>query len=189
MAVLLLGLVIFLCTHSLRMAAPRMREGVLAQHGRAAWMVPYTLSSILGLALIVWGYGLARQAPLVLYTPPVGLRHAALLVMLPVFPLLIAAYVPGRIRATLGHPMLIATVLWGLAHLLANGGLADLFLFGGFALWAAADWASAARRPADTAPAAAPSVRNDAIAVIGGLVLYAAFLGGLHRVITGVPLL
>ena len=83
-----------------------------------------------------------------LYTPPTALRHVALLLMLPVFPLLVAAYVPGRIKTMAKHPMLLATKLWALAHLLANGTLADVLLFGGFLVWAVADRISVKRRPA-----------------------------------------
>ncbi|MCT7373620.1 NnrU family protein [Chelativorans salis] len=186
MLVLILGLLLFLGTHSLLIVAPHLRENVLATRGKGAWMLPYTVASILGLALIVWGYGLARQDPTVLYATPPALRHVTLLLMLPVFPLLIAAYAPGHIKTTIGHPMLIATMLWGAAHLLANGTLADLFLFGGIALWAGADWASVTQRPRGPASSKAPSLRNDVIAVVGGLIVYVVFVGWLHRVLFGV---
>ncbi|WP_163269185.1 NnrU family protein [Chelativorans alearense] len=186
MLVLILGLLLFLGTHSLRMAAPHLRESVTAAHGKGAWMLPYAIASIIGFVLIVWGYGLARQDPTVLYAPPLALRHVTLLLMLPVFPLLIAAYAPGHIKAAIGHPMLIATILWGAAHLLSNGTLADLFLFGGVALWAAADWASVTRRPQGGASSRAPSLRNDVIAVVGGLLVYVVFVSGLHWVLFGV---
>lgn len=186
MSVLILGLVLFLGIHSLRIAVPQMRARVIAQRGLRAWLLPYTLVSFAGLALIVWGYGLARLDPLVLYAPPPSLRHLALLLLLPIFPLLIAAYVPGRIRRAIGHPMLAATVLWGLAHLLANGTLADLLLFGGFALWAVIDWSSASGRPATTQASAGGSWSGDAVAIGGGLILYVLFVGWLHRWLIGV---
>ncbi|MDZ5698877.1 NnrU family protein [Chelativorans sp. M5D2P16] len=186
MIVLILGLFLFLGTHSVRMVAPGLRERVMAHGGERAWMLPYTVISILGLVLIVWGYGLARQEPIILYAPPTGLRHLALLLMLPVFPLVAAAYAPGHIRAALGHPMLIATILWGGAHLTANGTLADLVLFGGLAGWAAVDWASSVRHPRKPAAVRMPSIRADVVAVLAGLAVYGLFLAGLHRMLFGV---
>lgn len=186
MPVLIVGLVLFLAVHSLRMAAPQIRARVITRSGPRAWLLPYTLISVIGLVLIVWGYGQARLDPVIVYSPPLSLRHLALLLLLPVFPLLIAAYAPGRIKAALGHPMLVATILWGLAHLLANGTLADLLLFGGFALWAAIDWASAVRRPGTAKPLARRAWLNDGIAIGGGLIAYGLFVGWLHQMIIGV---
>lgn len=186
MLVLSLGLVIFLGAHSVRIVGPGWREAVMARRGKRAWLLSYAAVSLLGLVLIVWGYGLARLDPVSLYTPPAGLRHLALLLLLPVFPLLIAAYVPGYIRAKLGHPMLIATILWGAAHLMANGTLADMLLFGGIALWATVDWVSVLRRTVGATALQTPEVKNDAIAVAGGLAVYAAFVAGLHAWLFGV---
>ncbi len=133
----------------------------------------YAVVSLVGFALLVYGYGLARQAPVVLYTPPDGLRHVALLLMLPVFVLLLAAYLPGRIKTAAKHPMLLATKLWATAHLLANGTLADVLLFGGFLAWAVADRISLKRRAPRPMPGMGPPrVLNDVIAVVGGLGLY-----------------
>src|SRR5207342_1609325 len=123
----------------------------------------YSLASAVGLALIIVGYGMARRDPVVLYMPPAALRHLALVVMLPVFPLIFAAYLPGRIRAAAKHPFLLAVKFWALAHLLANGTLADVLLFGAFLAWAVADRISVKRRPTKTY--AQGSTRNDAIAV------------------------
>lgn len=186
MLVLIIGLVLFLGTHSVLIAAPGFRERMVSSRGPGAWRGLYSLASIIGFVLIVWGYGLARQDPVVLYTPPQWMRHLTLLLMLPVFPLFVAAYRRGRITAAVGHPMLIGTVLWGVAHLLANGTLADLFLFGGVAAWAAADWASVLKRPRGPQFRKEPSPANDAVAVIAGLVVYAIFVGGLHRLLFGV---
>lgn len=186
MTVLIVGLLLFLGTHSLLIAAPRLRENVVAQHGTGAWLWPYTAASILGLVLIIWGYGLARQSAAIVYVPPFELRHLALLLMLPVFPLFAAANMPGRIKAAVGHPMLLGTVLWGTAHLFANGTLADLLLFGGFAGWAAIDWYSSVKRPRKPASTLAPSLGKDAIAIVAGLAVYALFVGGLHRLLFGV---
>jgi uncharacterized membrane protein len=189
MLVLVVGLVIFLGVHSVSIVAPGWRTATLARVGERPWKGLYSLASAVGLALIVVGYGMARRDPVVLYTPPAALRHLALVVMLPVFPLLFAAYLPGRIRTAAKHPFLLAVKFWALAHLLANGMLADVLLFGGFLAWAVADRISVKRRPAaqtHKVPAAPPRPANDAIALIGGLVVYAVFLFWAHRWIIGV---
>jgi len=118
------------------------------------------------------------------------MRHVAFLLMLPVFPLILAAYLPGRIKAALKHPMLVAVKTWALAHLLANGMLADVLLFGGFLVWAVAARISLGRRPPRPMmmPLPAPSLRNDVIAVVAGLAIYVATLLWLHRALIGVPL-
>jgi uncharacterized membrane protein len=139
MTLLLLGLVLFLGIHSVSIFAPGWRDAQVSARGEAAWKGIYTVVSAIGLGLLIYGYGLARQAPVVLYTPPAALRHLALLLLVPVFPLLFAAYLPGRIKKAAKHPMLLAVKLWALAHLLANGTLADVLLFGGFLAWAVAD--------------------------------------------------
>jgi uncharacterized membrane protein len=149
----------------------------------------YSVAAGIGLALVIVGYGLARRDPVVLYAPPVPLRHLALLLMLPVFPLLFAAYLPGRISRIARHPMLLATKLWATAHLLANGTLADVLLFGGFLVWAVADRISVKRRapdPARAVPGAPPRPMNDAIALVGGLAVYALTAFWAHRVLFGV---
>jgi len=189
MLVLILGLVIFLGVHSVSIVAPEWRTATVARLGERPWKGLYSLASAAGLALIVVGYGLARRDPVVLYAPPAALRHLALVVMLPVFPLLFAAYLPGRIRAAAKHPFLLAVKLWALAHLLANGMLADVLLFGAFLAWAVADRISVKRRPAaqtHEVPAAPPGAANDAIALIGGLVVYAVFVLRAHRWLIGV---
>ncbi len=186
MAVLILGLVIFLGVHSTSIFAPTWRNAQFAARGEMTWKGIYALLSLIGFALILHGYGQARGAPVVLYQPPAALRHVAWLLMLPVFPLLFAAYLPGRISAATRHPMLVATKLWALAHLLANGTLASTVLFGSFLAWAVADRISLKRRAPRRTPAAPPSRYNDPIALVAGLGLYAAFLGMLHLWLIGV---
>ena len=189
MLVLVVGLVIFLGVHSVSIVAPGWRAATVARLGERPWKGLYSLASAVGLVLIVVGFGMARRDPVVLYTPPAALRHLALVVMLPVFPLLFAAYLPGRIRAAAKHPFLVAVKLWALAHLLANGTLADLLLFGAFLVWAVADRISVKRRPAaetHEVPAAPPGAANDAIALIGGLLVYVVFILWAHRWIVGV---
>jgi len=180
MTYLTIGLLIFLGVHSVSIAAPAWRDRTAARIGKGAWMGLYSVISIAGFVLLIWGYGLARQHPVLLYAPPVWTRYVAALLMLPVFPLLLAAYLPGRIKTALKHPMLAAVKFWALAHLIANGMLADVLLFGGFLAWAVADRISykwRAVRPIQTAP---PSKWNDLIAVVAGLALYVAFAFWLH---------
>ncbi len=189
MLLFVVGLVVFLGIHSVSIVAPHWRVANVARLGEKPWKGLYSLAAGLGLALLIVGYGLARRDPVVLYTPPAALRHLALLVMLPVFPLLFAAYLPGRIRRAAKHPMLLALKLWAAAHLLANGTLADVLLFGGFLAWAVADRISVKRRSAAEAhdvPAAPTRPYNDAIAIVGGLAVYVAFLFGVHRWLIGV---
>ena len=186
MTFLIVGLALFLGIHSVSIVAPAWREAQLAQRGEAAWKGLYSVVSGAGLALLIYGYGVARQEPIVLYTPPPALRHVAMLLLLPVFVLLLAVYLPGRIKTAAKHPMLLATQLWALAHLLVNGTLADALLFGGFLAWAVADRISLERRPARMVPALPARPANDAIALVGGLVLYALILLWAHAFAFGV---
>jgi uncharacterized membrane protein len=190
MALLIVGLILFLGVHSVAIFAPGMRDAWAAAMGLNAWRGLYSLVSLAGFVLLLIGYGQARLEPTVLYVPPLWLRHVAFALMVPVFPLIVAAYLPGRIKARLKHPMLSAVKIWALAHLLANGMLADVLLFGGFLVWAVADRISFKRRVQRPLmmPLPAPSVRNDVLAVVLGLGLYVAVLLWLHRVLIGVPL-
>lgn len=189
MNMLLLGLVLFIGAHSVSIVNDPWRNRMAARMGEWSWKGVYALVSIAGFALIVWGYGLARQDPVVLYTPPAWLHSVAMVLLVPVFPLLLAAYLPGRIQAAARHPMLAATKLWAVAHLLANGMLADVLLFGVFLVWAVLDRISMKRRTQRPVPGIPPSRANDLIAVVGGLALYAAFVFWLHGGLIGVPLI
>ncbi|WP_246129544.1 NnrU family protein [Verticiella sediminum] len=187
---LIVGLILFFGIHSIEIVRPGTRTAAIRRLGsEGPWKAMYALVSIIGLAMIVYGYGLSRYAPYLLYTPPGAGRHLAMLLMVPVFPLILAAYLPGRIAHALCHPMLIATVLWACAHLLANGNLADVLLFGVFGLWALADIASLSRRPKRSIAGAPAWPWNDLVAVVSGLLVYAAFLLFAHRWLIGVPLL
>ncbi|MDP3857895.1 MAG: NnrU family protein [Stagnimonas sp.] len=188
MSLLIAGLILFLGIHSIAIFAPALRAAAVERLGLLPWKGLYTLVAIAGFVLICIGYGQARiEAPIWLWQPPKALRHLALLLMLPAFVLLLAAYLPGRIRDRAKHPMLAATKLWALAHLLANGGLHDVLLFGGFLAWAVMDRISLKRRANVLPPPGAPAGRwNDAIAVVGGLLLYGVFVGWLHRALIGV---
>jgi uncharacterized membrane protein len=183
---LVIGLVLFLGMHSVSIAAPHWRDAQVARRGEKAWKGPFALISIAGLVMLIYGYGLARQSPVVLYSPPAGLRHLAWLLMLPVFPLLFAAYLPGRIKAAVKHPMLLATKFWAAAHLLANGTLADVLLFGGFLIWAVADRISMKHRVPRPVAGAPPRRFNDAVAVVAGLAVYVLIFLRLHQWLIGV---
>lgn len=189
MILLVVGLVLFLGVHSIAIVAPGWRERMLARLGERRWKGIYALIAAVGLVLLIYGYGQARQQPVLLYATPVWMRHVTALLMLPVFPLVLAAYVPGRIKAALKHPMLAGVKLWAFAHLLSNGMLADVLLFGGLLAWAVADRISLKHRPAKPLPqAASPSGRNDVIAIVAGLALYAAFVFRLHYWLIGIPI-
>lgn len=188
MTLLVAGLILFLGIHSLVIFAPAAREGLTQRLGRNGWRGLHSLVSAAGLVLIIIGYGQARLEPVVLYTPPFWMRHVVFTLMLPVFPLMLAAYLPGRIKAKLKHPMLAGLKLWAFAHLLANGMLADLLLFGGFLAWAVADRISLKRRPPTLQTTQPPRALNDVLAVVLGLALYVATLLWLHRLLIGMPL-
>jgi len=186
MAVLILGLLLFLGTHSIAMVRPSLREQLIERLGLNAWQAGYALLSLIGILLVGWGYDLAGQAPLVLWTPPDWLSYLNLLLMLPVFSLLFAAYLPGRIQSAVKHPMLLAVKIWAFSHLLVNGALADVLLFGAFLAWAVAERISLRRRAGPPVQGAPAGRLNDAIALIGGLVLYLLFLFWLHGALFGV---
>lgn len=181
MLTLSLGLLLFLGVHSLQALAPDWRAQRQAQWGKWGYKGVYSLISLAGIALIVVGYAQTRAAPVLLWTPPRGLVHASLLLMGVSMVLLVAAYWPGnRIRTRLRHPMTLGIKVWALAHLLANGSLADLLLFGTFLLWAVAVFRAARRRPT-TAPTASGRLGPTLLTVAVGGVLWALFLwGGLH---------
>lgn len=188
MGVLLLGLIAFLGAHSIRIVAEPWRQGAIARLGEGRWKGLYSLCSIVGLVLIVWGYGLARSDPIVLWQPPQWTRHVAGLLTLPVFVLIAAAYVPGtRIRARLGHPMLIGVKLWAAAHLIANGTAADVALFGGFLVWAILAYRAARARDRAAGVRYPPlGAGRDVAAIAIGLLVWIAFALHLHAWLIGV---
>ena len=188
MLTLFYGLVLFLGVHLLQVLAPGWRERRRAQWGELAYKGVYSALSLIGLVLLVQGYGLARAEPVPLWQPPRGLLHLAWLLMWLAMVLLVAAYVPRNgIRRRLGHPMTLGVKVWALAHLLVNGTLADVLLFGSFLLWAVLVFRSARRRPPNT-PASAPTSALATLAtVVLGSALWAMFLwGGLHAQWIGV---
>lgn len=189
MLTLIVGLLLFFVPHSVSIVAPNWRSRVVLHMGELRWKGLYALVSGIGFALLIIGFGQARLAPIVLYVAPSWMRHVTFLLMLPVFPLLLAAYLPGRIQARLKHPMLAAVKLWATAHLLVNGTLADLLLFGSFLVWAIIDRVSLKRRPTQTIRRAPAWRYNDMLAVVLGLALYGLFIARLHALLIGRALL
>lgn len=190
MSVLVVGLLLFLGIHSLSIVAPAQRDAWESRLGEGAWKGLYSVVSAIGFGLIVWGYSLARHDPVLLYSPPAAMRHLAALLMLPVFVLLMSTYLPGRIQRAARHPMLVATKLWALAHLLANGTLADVCLFGGFLVWAVFDRVSVGRRERAGGLRPVPALPrmgiNDGLALLVGMGLYVLFVMWAHAWLFGV---
>ena len=188
MTILIIGLAIFLGVHSARIVAEQWRQAQIARWGESTWKLGFSVLSAVGLGLIVWGYGVARHAPVVLWNPPTGMRHAAGLLTLLAFILLAAAYVPrNHFKARFHHPMVLGVKAWAVGHLLANGAVADLLLFGGFLGWAVLAFIAARRRDrlAGTTYAAG-TVQGTLIAIVAGTVAWALFAFWLHGVLIGV---
>ena len=185
---LIAGLVLFLGVHSVRIFANDWRSAQLAQRGEAVWKLGYSALSIAGFVLIVWGYGLARQSPMVLWPTPRGMNHLAALLTLLSFVLLVATYVPrNAIKAKLRHPMILGVKVWALAHLLANNTLADLLLFGSFLIWAMLSFRAARQR--DRQQQSVQLASNGfatAATVVVGVVAWAAFAFWGHLALIGV---
>ena len=214
MLLLIAGLVLFLGVHSARIVAEGARRRFIAERGENAWKGLYSVVSLIGLVLISIGYGQAQETPAYLWIPPAWFAHVTLLLTAVAFVLLAAAYVPGnRIRAAVGHPMVLGVKVWAFAHLLANGELASVLLFGAFLVWAIADFAAARRRdrhgavvgggaaPDDegvgdvalhgsgavTATRASGGGTMATVATVAvGLVAWVVFVGWLHRWLIGV---
>lgn len=188
MAILIFGLVVFLGVHSVRIVADDWRSAQIAQRGERSWKLAYTVASLAGFALLLWGFGLARNDAPVLWNPPVALRHLSSLLTLAAFVLLAATYVPRNgFKARLHHPMVIGVALWALAHLLANRSLADLLLFGSFLVWSLASLVAARRR--DRAAGTrypAGTMAGTLGAIVAGVVAWAAFAFWLHQLWLGV---
>lgn len=188
MTFLILGLILFLGTHSIRLVADGWRTAQVGRLGLNRWKGLYSLASALGLGLVVWGYGLSRAEPVVLWLPPGWTRHLAALLTLPAFVLIAAAYVPGsRIKAAVGHPMVAGVKVWAIAHLLSNGNLADVLLFGAFLLWAVLDFRSARQRDRAAGVVYRPgSAARDGLVIAAGTGVWALFAGFLHLWLIGV---
>jgi uncharacterized membrane protein len=187
---LILGIVIFLGIH-LVPTSPGLKAGLVERFGAGAYRAGFALLSLAGLVLIVMGYHKLQLMPdknVILWEPPVFMRHIAVALMLPAMIFLVAYLVPSRIRTALKHPMLISIKTWALAHLLANGDLASLILFGSFLAYAVHDRISLKRRPSEAPPVSvmAPAAINDVIVVGAGTALFAVILLWAHEALIGV---
>lgn len=192
MALFLLGLLIFFGVH-LVSTAPAARDQLVARLGLGGYKIGYSVASLIGLVMAVTGFAALRgtAADPQIWNPPVWTRHIAFALMLPALILLVAAYVPSRIRDKAKHPMLAAVKIWALAHLLANGDLAGMILFGSFLVWAIYDRISVKKRGArgPLGDKHALTATNDALVVLIGTLAWAALLFGGHGLLIGVPLL
>ena len=188
MSLLILGLLVFLGAHSTRIFADDWRAGVIERIGEKPWKGVIALLSLVGFVLIVIGYGEARQAPVVLWVPPLWTRHLALLINLVAFISLVAAYVPRNgIKARFGHPMVAGVKAWSTAHLIANGNLADVILFGAFLVWSIFDYRNSRRRDrANGTTYPAGTMGRNVMTVVIGTVLWAVFIVYLHVRLIGV---
>ncbi len=182
MSILILGLVLFLGVHSSRIFADGWRTRTIASAGEKSWKGIYTLISLVGFGLIIWGFGLARQQPVVWWTPPAGLKHLNSLFTLAAFVLITAAYVPrNQIKARLHHPMVLGVKLWAFGHLLATATLADTVLFGAFLVWAILAFRAARQRDrAQGTVYPAGTLGASLLTLVVGMVLWALFAFWLH---------
>lgn len=188
MLYLLAGLLLFLGVHSTRIFADGWRAQRMERLGPMGWKGLYSALSLAGFALLVWGWGQARLEPVMLWQPPAGLRHAAALLTLLSFVLLTAAYVPGNaIKTRFHHPMVLGVKTWALAHLLSNGSLADVLLFGSFLAWAVLLFIVSRRRDRQEGVVPAPGrLAPTLVTVAVGLLAWALFAFKLHALLIGV---
>jgi uncharacterized membrane protein len=186
--VMILGLVLFLGVHTLT-TQRELRAQIIASAGEGGYKIGYALVSAVGLALIVWGFAQYRATGWIdVWTPPVAFKHITVALMLPAVILLVASYIRGRIYTTLKHPMLAGVKLWAAAHLLANGDLGSIILFGSFLGWAVFDRISLKHRgDAGGPPIPVGGPANDLIAIAVGVVVYLALAFAFHPVVIGVP--
>lgn len=187
-ATFLIGLALFLAVHSIRIVADGWRSAMIARLGPLPWKGLIAALSLLGFVLLVWGYGESRVVPTTLWLPPPWFRQLAALLTLPAFILVAAAYVPGNhFRAAIGHPMLVGTKFWALAHLLANGNLADVLLFGSFLVWSVILF-SASRRRDRTEGRGYPAgqLARTIITLVIGTLAWGGFAVSLHQMLIGV---
>ncbi|MGB3275812.1 MAG: NnrU family protein [Castellaniella sp.] len=191
MALLIAGLTLFLGAHSIRIGADEWRSRQIARFGATTWKIGHSAVSLIGLGLIILGFGQTRQAPVLLWPPPVGMPHLTALLVLLAFVLIAAAYVPrNHIKARLHHPMLLGVQAWALGHLLANGELAGVILFASFLIWALLDLRAARRRDRDQETRyAAGTLPGTMISLVVGVLIWLGFLVKLHGALIGVPVL
>jgi len=187
MSVLIAGLVLFFASHSVAIVAPGFRARQVARMGIGPWKLAYSAISLIALILIIWGYGAARQDPIALWSAPAWTRHATALLSVIGFVLIAAAYVPGtKMKAALGHPMTAGVGLWALGHLLANGRLDAVLLFGAFVVWSAIAFATRRARDRASGTRYPPgSLAKDTIAAVAGIAFALVFALFLHGPLIG----
>lgn len=187
MALFLIGLIIFLGSHSCRIFAESWRNQMIDRIGEVKWKGLYTITSLIGFVIMVIGYGQARQSTVVLWQPNSFLIYIALVLNLIAF-IFLAGSSPSNnaIRLKLKHPMILGVKVWALAHLISNGTLVDLILFSAFLIWAILDFRSARKRPIHIAEQAQVSIKATAITIAIGAILWVAFIFGLHQYLIGV---
>jgi uncharacterized membrane protein len=188
LAILILGLIVFIAPHVF-VTRREARAGAIARLGEWPYKGLFSLISIIGVVLIGWGFARYRASGYIpVWSPPDWTRHVAVALMWPAIVFFVAAYIPGNIKRTLKHPMLVGVKLWAFAHLLANGDLGSIILFGGILAWAVLDRISLKRR---TDPGAPPipvgGWGNDVAAVIVGTLVYLALGFVFHPLVIGVP--
>jgi uncharacterized membrane protein len=186
--VMILGLALFFCIHSLTIQR-KLRADVIGATGEGGYKIGYSLVSFAGLGLIIWGFAKYRATGWIdVWYPPVAFRHITVALMLPAVIMVVASYIRGRIYTTLKHPMLTGIKLWAASHLLANGDLGSIILFGSFLAWAVFDRISLkSRTDAGGPPIPVGGPGNDLIAIAVGLVAYLALAFAFHPVVIGVP--
>lgn len=189
MTIMIIGLLISLGSHSVRIFAENWRQQQIVKLGETNWKIAYSAISIVGLAIAIYGFGQMRLDPINIWYPPMAMRHVVALLMVPAIIMLVAAYVPGNaIKAKLGHPMILAVKIWAFAHLLANGRLGDIIFFAAFLVWAILAFKTAKKRDRLTPPAAVSTNKMATMAtVLVGLIVYAVFAFYLHTALIGVP--
>jgi uncharacterized membrane protein len=188
MTYLILGLVVFLGVHSVRIVANDWRTSIREMIGATRWRMLFSIVSLLGFSMVVWGFGVARQSPVQLWSPPVGMKHLASLLTFLAFVLLASAYVPGnRIKVLVQHPMAAAVKLWALAHLLSNGNAAHVLLFGSFLIWSVLSFVSARQRDRfERTHYLIGNKGSTGVAVALGVAAWVAFALWLHGLLIGV---
>ncbi len=188
MTALILGLIIFVGMHSVRIVSDDFRTRQIAKVGANTWKAMHGAVSLVGFLLIIVGFGIARGDPVLVWIPPLWAYTVTTLLTIPAFILFAASFVPGtRIRAKVGHPLLAGLKTWAFAHLIANGMLADILLFGAFLLWSIVAYAAARRRDrrVGTVYTIGP-VSRDVTAVVAGLLVWVAFVLWVHVWLIGV---